>query len=200
MSSIVPDGWSTHWDRTWLASSQATKALDAKLAVIIGKHWARVGANPSDVSPFRCETTARALVELGRSSEFAMHCTILLALLGELLLCAESGGILQGNASSIFAGDEERENIAETLRLLRNAVAHPAAANAVHGEVAIGAFADYVERSFPEETWASTLRRTPGHLATRAVAFFALRLVDQLGRWQASHWGIKTSAFKVRQY
>lgn len=200
MSPAVPDGWSTHWERTWLASSQATKDLDAKLAAIIGKHWDRVGAKASDVMLLRCEPTANAMRELGRSAEFAIHCTILLALLGELLLCAERGGILQDGAVQVFANDVERENVAEALRLLRNAVAHPAAASADHGEVAVVSFAEYVERSFPEETWASTLWQTPGQLATRPVAFFALRLVDQLGRWQASRWGIKAGAFKVRQH
>ena len=181
-----------------MSSPQDVKALDAKVAAIIGKHWERVGATAAEVLPLRCEPTAQALIALGRTTDFAVHCTVLLALLGELLLCAESGGIFQDSTVDVFAHDIEKQNVAEALRLLRNAVAHPAAANASRGEVAITAFADYVESSFPEETWAASLRGTPGQLATRPVTYFALRLVDQLGRWQASHWGIKTSAFKLR--
>ena len=61
----------------------------------------------------------------------------------------------------------------------------------MRSEIAIVAFSNYVESSFPEEAWAPALRKNPGKLGDRDVALFALHVVNTLGWWQADHWRVK---------
>lgn len=115
----------------------------------------------------------------------------MLALLGELLLCAEEGGIFRDETVRRFAGkDYDRRISADAMRRLRNAVCHPAAVTLDDGEIALLALSEYVERNHPEEEWGRDLRSKPSLLADRRVAFFSLRLVDNLGWWQAERWGV----------
>jgi hypothetical protein len=190
----MADDWSTKFERTWLSSVPACLALDEKLAGLISGHWRRRGpaAKPENVLPLRCKETAALLRDAGKSPSNAIHCTVLLALVGELLLCAEKGGIFRDETVYRFAGkDYERKVNAEVMRRLRNAVCHPAAVTPDDGEIALLALADYVELNLPEEKWGPRLRSEPSLLADRVVAFFALQLVDNLGWCQAEHWNVK---------
>jgi hypothetical protein len=97
-----------------------------------------------------------------------------------------------------FAGGiRERRQTAEALRLLRNATCHPAAvATSAKGEVGIVSFADFLVANFREATWAKRLRTQPGSLADRAVSLFALRMVNSIGWWRASHWGVRFAGLR----
>ena len=187
------DDWPTKFKRTWLSSAPACRVLDEKIAGLISGHWHRRGpATPENVLPFRCRETADLLRNVGTSPSNAIHCTALLALVGELLLCAEEGGIFRNETVDGFAGkDYEKKVNAEAMRRLRNAVCHPAAVTSGDGEIALLALSDYIERNHREEEWGPRLRFEPNLLADRVVAFFALRLVDNLGWWQAEHWSVK---------
>ena len=123
---------------------------------------------------------------------------MLLALLGELLLCAEEGDILRKDTVTKYGGSEpERAVVAEAMRLLRNAVCHPASATEHDDEkTGVVSFADFVNKNFREETWASALRARPGDLAKREVAVFALQLVDALGWARAQKWGLRMKGAK----
>lgn len=193
------EAWLTHFERTWLSSALACRALDGKIAKVIGEHWHRRGpaVTPANMLSLRCEEAATLLRTAGASPGNAIHCTILLSLVGELLLCAEQGGIFREEIVDRFAHkDQDRKVNAEAMRRLRNAVCHPAAVTEADGEVAILALASYVEYNHPEETWGPSLRSEPGRLADRSVAFFALRLVNNLGWWQAEHWRVPLSGAK----
>lgn len=198
------DAWSTKFeaDSNWLNSPAACLELDTQLARLVAIHWNLRGkaASPPAILPLRCEPAAVALQSLGTSPSSAIHCTILLALLGELLLCAEAGGILRKDTVEEFAGGEpERLAAGEAMRLLRNAVCHPASATE-HGEdTGITSFADFIAENFKEETWAVGLRSQPGNLGKREVAFFALRLVNDLGWVLAGQWGLKLRGAKRPQ-
>ncbi len=142
--------------------------------------------------PLRCEETAKLLADAGKSPSNTIHCAILIALIAEMLLCAESGGIFRDDIVQRFAGnDSDRELNAEAMRLLRNAVCHPAATTEDDGEIAIVALSRYVEHNFRDETWGPGLHANPGRLGDRDVGFFALRLLNNLGWWQAEHWSVK---------
>jgi hypothetical protein len=190
----MADAWPTKFKATWLSSAPACRALDDAIAKILGEHWRwpRKAATPGKLLPLRCEETATLLQDVGTSPSNAIHCTILLSLVGELLLCAEQGGIFREETVKRFAGsDRDRKINAEAMRRLRNAVCHPAAVTEDDGEIALLALSSYVENNHREETWGPNLRSEPSLLAHRDVAFFALRLVNNLGRWQAEHWGVK---------
>jgi hypothetical protein len=193
------DAWSTKFEArsNWLNSKDACEELDKKLAALVGPHWKLRGASPAVVLPMQCAPTAAALRALGPSPSSSIHCTILLALLGELLLCAEEGGILRKDTVAKFVGDEqEREALGEATRLLRNAVCHPASATE-HDEVTgIASLAGFVAENFKEEKWASGLRSRPADLGKREVAFFALGLVVELGWDRAARWGVKLKGAK----
>jgi hypothetical protein len=143
----------------------------------------------------RCELVARWLVVLGPQPDASMACTVLLALLGELLLCAEHGGILRDDkmVERFAGGIRDRRQSAEALRLLRNATCHPAAAAAAASdrEVGIVAFADFLIANFKEDRWAKGLRTQPGFLAHREVSLFALRMVNSIGWQQRAHWDVR---------
>lgn len=135
---------------------------------------------------------AATLEHAGKQHSGAMTCTIALALIGELLLCAESGGILHDEMVTTYAaGDEERWAHAEALRLLRNSVCHPGAVNPARGEVAVLSLFAHVEREFKEEVWVTPARRDLAELGSRELATFALRLVDTIGYQQADRWKLR---------
>jgi hypothetical protein len=141
----MANDWPTMFKRTWLSSVDACRALDAKIAGVIGGHWHRRGpaATPENVLPLRCKETADLLGNAGTSPSNAIHCTTLLALVGELLVCAEEGGIFREETVKNFAGkDYERKVNAEAMRRLRNAVCHPAAVTPDDGEIALLALSD----------------------------------------------------------
>lgn len=115
----MTDAWTTKFDKTWLASRDACIEFDKHLAKLVGAHWNMRGAAalPSAVLPMPCEATADALRPLGISPSSSIHGTILLALLGELLLCAETGGILRKDTVERFAGGElERAALGDAMR------------------------------------------------------------------------------------
>ena len=198
----MADSWKTRFDETWLSSNQACQAIDTKVALLVGKHWGRRGAAaaPRLVLSTRCTEAANAIASIGPTPSHAIHCTTILSLLAELLLCAEDGGIFREEIIDQFAGGVgERRATAESLRLLRNATCHPAAATSGDGEIAIVALARYVANAYREERWAVRLQTQPeqaGLLADREVTFFALRLVNTLGWWQADHWGLSLKGAK----
>ncbi len=195
----MADSWSTRFKETWLHSPPACHALDEKIAQVMAEHWygPRTRATPEEVLPLRCKETAAFLTEAGKTPSNAIQCTIALALISELLLCAESGGIFRKETVAQFAGDHDNRKLnAKAMRLLRNAVCHPASADEHDGEIAIVALSDYVDTNFRDEPWGRPLRSEPGRLAGRDVAFFALRLVDNLGWWQADHWSVKLRGAK----
>jgi len=197
----MADSWSKKFTQTWLGSLDACCAMDAKLTQLMAVHWGRRGrgVSPQLLLPTRCEVTAASLAELGRRPDAAMSCTLLLVLLGELLLCAEHGGILRDDdmVKRFAGGVAERRQAAEALRRLRNAACHPAAAaTSAKGEVGIVAFADFLIANFKEDTWAQGLRTQPGFLADRAVSLFALRMVNSIGWWQADHWSVRFAGLK----
>jgi hypothetical protein len=197
----MADSWSTKLAQSWLASPGACLAMDAKLAQLMAVHWGRRGAGATAqlLLPMRCETTAASLIELGKQPDAAMSCTLLLVMLGELLLCAEHGGILRDDVMvERFAGGiVERWLAAEALRRLRNAACHPAAVvTSVKGDVGIVSFANFLITNFKRESWARGLRTQPGLLANRAVSLFALRMVNSIGWWQADHWDVRFAGLK----
>lgn len=191
------DAWSTKLEPTWLNSPEACRDLDAKLGQLMAGHWklprqVMSAAAAATILPLRCEPTAAALKVLGGSPSSAIHCTILLALLGELLLCAEEGGNLRKDTVARVAGEEASGSAApEAMRLLRNAACHPASAINQDEETGIVSFADFVTQHFKQETWASSVRARPGDLARREVAFFALQLANDIGWERANRWGLK---------
>lgn len=197
----MTDAWSTRFESTWLDSRDACVALDEKLAKLVVGHWTMRGQNvsPAVVLPLRCEATADGLRMLGMSPSSSIHCTILLALIGELLLCAEEGGILRKDTVARFAaGEPERAAVGDALRLMRNAVCHPASTSEDDEETSIASFADFVMENFKEETWASSIKSRPGDLGKREVTFFALRLIEQLGWERAARWNLKLKGAKRR--
>ena len=108
---------------------------------------------------------------------------VLLALLGELLLCAEAGGILrEENIETFAARDDDRQKWARAIWMLRNTICHPMAATNR------AAFLGYVQTEFRDETWAAA---PSASLASRDASAFALRLIDNIGRRQAEHWNIR---------
>lgn len=196
---IVMDAWSTKFESTWLESMEACREMDEHLAQLVGGHWNLRGpaATVVTVLATRCEPTAALLRTLGASSSNAIHCTVLLALLGELLVCAEEGGILRKETVIRFAGwDADRMIVPDAVRLLRNAVCHPASAQEHEEETGMASFADFVATNFKEETWVASLRSTPGELARREVAFFALRLLNSIGWERANRWKLKMKGAK----
>jgi len=200
-ASPMADSWPKKFAQTWLVSLDACRAMDAKLAELMAVHWGRHGrgVSPQLLLPMRCEVTATSLADLGKSPNAAMSCTLLLVLLGELLLCAEHGGILRDDdmVERFAGGIAERRQAAEALRRLRNAACHPAAATtSAKGEVGIVAFADFLVANFKEDTWAQGLRTQPGFLANRVVSLFALRMVNSIGWWQADHWSVRFAGLK----
>lgn len=198
----MADSWSKKIEQTWLASREACAEMDAKLAQLMGARWDRraTGVTAQKLLPTRCETTAASLTELGKRPDAAMSCTLLLVMLGELLLCAEDGGILRDNdmVERFAGGIPERRHAAVALRLLRNVACHPATVeNLAEGERGIVPFAEFLIKNFKEATWATRLRAQPGSLADRAVSLFALRVVDSIGKWQAIHWDVRAASLRA---
>jgi hypothetical protein len=188
--------WSKKLERTWLHSVDACVEIDNHIAQLRGPSWNLRGstATPQAVLPTRFVSTVEALRAYGPTPSSSIHCSVLLALLGELLLCAEDGGILRKATVDTFAaGESEPEIVGNATRLLRNAVCHPAASATEDDEEAtnIVSFANYVTDNFRDENWAAGLRSRPGDLNRREVALFALRLVDSLGWTRAGKWRMK---------
>ena len=195
----MTDAWSTKFKATWLDAPEACRELDDHLAKLMAAHRKLRGeaASTLAVLPLRCEPTAAVLQTLGVSPSSSIQTTILLALLGELLLCAEEGGILRKDTvERIAAGEPEREIVPDAVRLLRNAVCHPASAREDVEETGIASFADFIVTNFKEETWATELRTRPGDLARREVAFFALRLINGIGWERAERWKLRMKGTK----
>jgi hypothetical protein len=188
--------WDKEFKNTWLASDRACKALDAKLGTFMAKHWGKGNVTATSVLPLSCSRSAAALRDLGRTPDYSIICSLLLAMLGEMLLCAEDGGILrEDELRQRFGAPSEQWVPVEALRRLRNAVCHPAevagGGGASANDAGILAFADFVAAHFKQDTWAAGLRTQPSQLAQRNVTLFGLRLVESIGRSQAHHWGVR---------
>ena len=192
--------WSSVLNRTWFADDRRDKRfredLDNVVARHLGRHQGRRGAaaTPENVLGLGCCATATYVHDVGRNPSNAGYCAIAFALLGELLLCAEEGGILQRDIVARFDGHkDESAPIAEAVHRLRNALCHPAAVSPDHGEVAVQALLGFMEANYRDEMWLDDVRRNPGTIyldKDRRVASFALRMVTRVGVHQARRWGI----------
>ena len=181
------------------------QALDERLAHLIGDQCGIPHAT-REALILSTSSAARFLAEAGSHPGNSIHCATALALLGELLLCAKEGGILDKQAVERFAGgDKDRRKIGEAVRLLRNTVCHPGDAkpHKEDKETALDALLRHVETEFREEPWVPDIRETAAKLKldniraitaklnNREVALFALRCIGLTGWWQAEQWGLR---------
>lgn len=192
--------WSSMLNRTWFADGprekKFRKSLDNVIARYLGRHQGRrgVAATPESLLGLGCCETATFVHEAGKNPSNAGYCAIALVLLGELLICAEEGGIMQRDVVAQFDSQkEESAPIAEAVQRLRNALCHPAAVSPDHGEVAVQALLAFMEANYRDETWPDDVRRNPGTIfqdKDRRVASFALRMVTRVGVHRARRWGV----------
>ena len=131
---------------------------------------------------------AREIEHLGDEQRW-LGCTAAVSLLAEILFCAPQGGTF-GSMRPRFPYHLGR-NI-ETLRVLRNAVFHPA-----HQKVDAGSGAPPIEQLIYrleqdlEGDVAAKLRESWAYLAERAITRFALRILNSAGRLYAEEVGIR---------
>ena len=86
MNVRVPDAWNTLFIVTWLADQGCVASVDEKIAQLFRQR--RV------IPPvLEAVDTAECIQMLGASQHWYL-CITTIALLGELLLCVEQGGIL----------------------------------------------------------------------------------------------------------
>jgi hypothetical protein len=129
------------------------------------------------------------IVALGQHNLW-LWCTTAIALTGELLLCAQHGGIFSEEVEGQW--DLPARINVRTLRLLRNATCHPAhQANVGSGTPPIERLVTHLRNTEREESpLAIELERSWSLLADRRVAEFALRKLDAAGRAFAARFGI----------
>jgi len=192
--------WPPALQGTWLGSEWNCKAIDEKVKTHLAAHWHQKA--PSFVPPFTIKKAARWLGALGPNPDDSILCTLVLAVLGELLLCAEPGGILRETNLLQRFGESEQWVAVEGLRLVRNAVCHPAEVGTTKvadgdgedtggNQSGVTALASFLGSHHRDESWAQELRTDPNQLASREAALFTLRQVDSIGRMLASRWGIQ---------
>lgn len=91
--SRTMEAWPPALSETWLGSEWNCQAVDEKVRTHLAKHWHQKPL--SFVPPFTIKKAARWLGNIGPNPSDSILCTLMLAVLGELLLCAEPGGILR---------------------------------------------------------------------------------------------------------
>jgi hypothetical protein len=160
--------WKEQLERSWLSDQRSVHNLDTWVRARLAGHRALAGAERVSVVAASVATLVEDIRRFGKENNwFWASCAI--CLLAELAFAAEEGGIFLG-------GTRVPENEVKPLRILRNALFHPA-----HHRASAGAGKPHVERLVEwlrensDGLLAEELAENWSVLGQRKVAEFALR-------------------------
>lgn len=114
--------WRENYSETWLAKSNTVAALDAWVRRTLANHRRLDVSEMESVAPWSVETLARSVGEFGDSERWPW-CVAAIALLQELIFCAEGGGM---DAVGGVVDHNDLADVIKTLRAIRNVALHPA--------------------------------------------------------------------------
>lgn len=173
----VPDDCGTLVEKTWLGQPKHRARVDRLVKKWLADHRGLTGAQRQDVGPLTIETAWFETVQLGKSQRW-LWCTAAVALTAELLFCAEKGGTY--DKETVKSWDEDQQGPINLLRILRNAVCHPAHHTMQSGEphvLQLQAAVNNLNRA----DLADALNRSWAALRDRHMAEFALSMLHQAG-------------------
>jgi hypothetical protein len=174
--------WREAFEATWLADKDAVAALDSWVRRTLAEHRGLgddVHALES-VTPWSVETLARSIGDFGDAQRW-LWCVTAVALMQELVFCAEDGGL----DPSGVATDSDLARVLEALRAIRNAVVHPAFQRSKGGNTApMVRLIELLQIDDDPDVTELALRLPDAwsYLAERPTAMYALRNLNAAGR------------------
>lgn len=174
--------WHKAFSATWLADKDAVTALDGWVRRTLAEHRGLgddVHALES-VAPWSVATLARSIGAFGDAQQW-LWCVTAVALMQELVFCAEGGGL----APAGVATDSDFARVLEALREIRNAALHPASQRSNGGNTApMVRLIELLQIDDDSEVTELALRLPDAwsYLAERPTAMYALRNLNAAGR------------------
>lgn len=176
--------WREAFDATWLGGGVpgAVAALDGWVRRTLAGHR-NLGNDIhalESVAPWSIETLAQSIGAFGDKQQW-LWCVTAVSLMKELIFCAEGGGLDPAGVAT----DADLALVLDTLRAIRNAVAHPAFQATKGGKDApMVRLIKLLEADDDPEVTELALRLPTAwsYLAERPAAMYALRKLDSAGR------------------
>ena len=172
--------WDEAFSQTWLAKDAHVHAVDNWVRSTLAGHRSLGEDTKLNVAPWNVRSLVKSVHEYGNAHEW-LWCVAAIAIMQELIFCAEDGGI----APSGVAMDRDLYVQVSALKTIRNVVFHPSFHAARGGnpppmEAAIKLLSSdddmdvmRLAKRLPNE-WAS--------FAEKPVAVFALRRLGAAGQ------------------
>lgn len=177
--------WNDEWRATWLSDAAYTSALDIWVRGRMIEHHQAVGraAHPDSVGPWTVDGLVSDVQRHARAGRW-LWATTALCFAQELIFCIDDGGV---NTSRSLAA---RTDEVETLRYLRNVIAHPAKMPVASDENSIDEFCFRMERDPEFYEFAADLIDNSSLFADHRVTRFALRRLNAAARWYVRQLGL----------
>lgn len=172
--------WREAYGETWLADGDKVAAIDGWVRRTLCRHRELDALHAmQSVAPWSVETLARSVGAFGDAGQW-LWCVTAVAILQELIFCAEDGGIDPAGVAT----DGDLQPDVEVLRAIRNVVLHPASQLAKGNKPPpmlrlISLFEADDDASVTE--LALRLPDDWSYLAERPVATYALRKLGSAG-------------------
>jgi len=180
--------WEQEIALTWLRKPACVASLDTWVRERLIAH--RPTAKAESVAPWTVETLSQEIDRLGREQRW-LWCTAAIALLGELVFCAKDGGTF---ASRAVAYRRDLALDVEALRVVRNAVFHPAFQNraAGSGVLHIEKLFELLDNDDDADVREAAIKLAVdwSHRASRPVTSYALRKLKSAGNAYAAELGL----------
>lgn len=174
--------WREAFEATWLADQEAVSELDNWVRRTLAGHRGLgddIHALES-VAPWSVETLARSINAFGDNQQW-LWCVTAIALMQELVFCAEDGGLDPAGVAT----DSDLARVVETLREIRNAVMHPAFQRSKGEKKApMARLIELLEIDDDPDVTELALRLPDAwsYLAERPTALFGLRKLNAAGQ------------------
>ena len=172
--------WREACGETWLGHGEEVTAIDGWVRRMLGNHRKLDNLAMQSVAPWSVETLARSIGTFGDSEQW-LWCVTAIAILQELIFCAEDGGI----DPSGVATDADLNRDVEALRAIRNAVLHPASQRAKGNKPPPMLRLIALLEADDDPSVTELALRLPddwSYLAERPTATYALRKLGSAGR------------------
>ena len=175
--------WAEEYRTTWLGDRDYVGALDSWVRKRLVAH--RPSARPESVAPWTIDLLAGEVERLGGERRW-LWCTGAIALLAELLFCADAGGPFPSHDT----GHRHDLDInVKALRAVRNATFHPAFQDrrAGSGSPPIEKLYELLDNDDDADVREAALNLAAdwSYLDSRPITSYALRMLDSGGRLYA---------------
>lgn len=180
--------WVDEWGETWLSRPETIQRIDGWVRERLVSHHQKAhrAAAHDSVSPWSIDALVADVDRFAQSTDW-LWATTSICLLQELLFCADDGGIRASRSVPNSILDE-----VTTLRLLRNALFHPAniaPTSSKDVDPALEQLSFRMDRDPEFANFAADLMGNWSFLASRPVTVFALRRLNSAGREYARQLG-----------